>query len=175
MSWMAKLFETYECSVDREELSEGEQLMPISHTLQNAHINIVISGEGEFLRAKPLEKTQVVLPATERSAGRSSGEAPHPLADKIQYVAGDYEGFGGLKKAYYPGYKQQLAQWCESEFGHFAAKAVLQYVAKRNVVSDLVNCGVLFADEGILLTQWDKEQEQPTIFKALPKEKGMLD
>ncbi|MFT4928936.1 MAG: CRISPR-associated protein Csd1 [Phenylobacterium sp.] len=175
MSWMAKLYETYESNVDRKELAEGEQLMPISHTLQNAHINIVISGEGKFLEAIVLEKTQVVLPATEKSAGRSSGEAPHPLADKIQYVAGDYANFGGLKKAYYPGYEALLTRWCESEFAHPAAQSVLKYVAKRSVVSDLVNCGILHADDGILLTKWEKEQEQPAIFKALPKEKGMLD
>ena len=45
--------------------------MPISHTFQNAHINIVIDGEGNFKRATVLEKTQIVFPATEKSAGRS--------------------------------------------------------------------------------------------------------
>ncbi|HDH00796.1 MAG TPA: type I-C CRISPR-associated protein Cas8c/Csd1, partial [Nitrospirae bacterium] len=74
MSWMAKLYETYEAGMALD-LSDEEPLMPISHTLQNAHINIVIDGDGNFKRASVLEKTQIVLPATEKSAGRSSGEA----------------------------------------------------------------------------------------------------
>nr|WP_305909523.1 type I-C CRISPR-associated protein Cas8c/Csd1 [Methylomarinum sp. Ch1-1]MDP4522442.1 type I-C CRISPR-associated protein Cas8c/Csd1 [Methylomarinum sp. Ch1-1] len=97
MSWMEKLYRTYEAGI-RLDLKPEDRLMPISHTLQNAHINIVIDGEGNFKRAFVLEKTQIVLPATEKSAGRSSGEAPHPLADKIQYVAKDYPDFGGKKK-----------------------------------------------------------------------------
>ncbi len=99
MSWMATLYETYEQGMLLD--LPGEKLMPISHTLQNAHINIVIDNDGNFKRASVLKKTQVVLPATEKSAGRSSGEAPHPLADKIQYVAKDYPHYGGKKKAYF--------------------------------------------------------------------------
>jgi CRISPR-associated protein Csd1 len=174
MSWMAKLYETYEQGVKRGK-TEGPVLMPISHTLQNAHINMVIDGQGNFLRAEPLEKTQIILPATEKSAGRSSGEAPHPLADKIQYVAGDYAHFGGLKKAYFNGFKNLLGAWCGSEFTHPAIKAVLQYVSKATVVADLVKHGILHSEDGVLLTRWDKDEEQPPIFKILPKEKGQLD
>lgn len=97
MSWMQKLYQTYEAGVLLD-LPLEQQLMPISHTPQNAHINIVLDGEGNFRRAAVLEKTQIVLPATESSASRSSGEAPHALADKIQYVAKDYATFGGKKK-----------------------------------------------------------------------------
>ncbi len=50
MSWMAKLYETYEAGMQLD-LSGSEQLMPISHTPQNAHIKITIDGEGNFLRA----------------------------------------------------------------------------------------------------------------------------
>lgn len=63
MSWMAKLYETYEQGMALD-LPEDKRLMPISHTLQNAHINIQIDDNGNFLRAKVLEKTQIVLPAT---------------------------------------------------------------------------------------------------------------
>ncbi len=172
MSWMARLYQTYEQGMC---LDDEQKPMPISHTLQNAHINIVIDADGGFLRAQVLEKTQIVLPATERSAGRSSGEAPHPLADKIQYVAGDYAKFGGLKKAYYPGYEQQLQQWCDSEQGHWTAKAILKYVKKQTVVADLAERGILQLDDGVLLTKWASEDEQPLLFKVLPKEKGALD
>jgi CRISPR-associated protein Csd1 len=179
MSWMAKLFETYEQGI-KLDLPGDERLMPTSHTLQNAHINIVINGDGSFKRAKVLEKTQIVLPATESSAGRSSGEAPHPLADKVQYVAGDYARFGGLKKNYFNGYKAQLQSWCNSDFNHPKALAVYRYIEKESVVADLVGANICFIDSnGCLLTSWsdegDKENHTPLLFKVLPKEKGKLD
>ena len=48
MSWMATLYETYEQGMLLD--LPGEKLMPISHTLQNAHINIVIDNDGNFKR-----------------------------------------------------------------------------------------------------------------------------
>ncbi|WP_040820098.1 type I-C CRISPR-associated protein Cas8c/Csd1 [endosymbiont of Tevnia jerichonana] len=95
MSWMAKLYETYEAAMQLD-LDGDAKLMPISHTIQNAHIKIVIDGEGNFLRAEVLEKIPIIIPATEASAGRSGTKPPpHPLADKLQYVAKDYPKFGG--------------------------------------------------------------------------------
>lgn len=176
MSWLAKLYETYEQAQQLSaELPQEQQLMPVSHTPQNAHINIVIDGEGNFLRAEVLVKTQIVLPATEQSAGRASGPAAHALADKIQYVAGDYEQFGGLKKAAFELYFEQLGRWCNSEFGLPAVKSVYAYVSKRTVVADLVKCGVLYAENGVLLTKWQSSDETPLLFKVLPKEAGSLD
>ncbi len=174
MSWIQKLYETYELA---QALNLSEQgVMPISHTLQNAHINIVIDGEGNFKRAHVLEKTQVVLPATESSAGRSSGEAPHPLADKLQYVAQDYGAFGGKKKNYFEGYMKQLREWVESDYSHPKASAVFNYITKGCVIADLVSQHVCFVDEErVLLTKWEAETEQPLLFKVLPKEKGKLD
>ena len=96
MSWMEKLYQTYEAGVLLD-LPQAQLPMPTSHTLQNAHINIVINGEGNFKRASVLEKTQIILPATEDSACRGNNEAPHALADKLQYVAKDYGDFGGKK------------------------------------------------------------------------------
>ncbi len=177
MSWMAKLYETYESGM-RLDLSESEKPMPISHTLQNAHIKITIDSDGNFKRAEVLEKTQIVLPATEKSAGRSSGEAPHPLADKIQYVAKDYPKYGGKKPGYFDGFLKQLDGWCSSAHTHPKAQAVKKYVEKGAVVQDLVEHKILFVDEqGNLLLSWpkDSESDAPKIFKVLPKEKGMLD
>lgn len=55
MSWLEKLYETYEAGVHLD-FPEDKKLMPISHTLQNAHINIVIDEHGNFKRATVLEK-----------------------------------------------------------------------------------------------------------------------
>ncbi|MFQ3192927.1 MAG: CRISPR-associated protein Csd1 [Paraglaciecola sp.] len=171
---MAKLYETYEEAMTLD-LPNKQQLMPISHTLQNAHINVVISGDGNFIRAAVLEKTQVFLPATEKSAGRSSGISPHSLADKIQYVAGDYSDFGGLKKSGFNEYKALLTDWCESAFTHPAAQAVLQYVSKATMVADLIKHNILYAQNNTLLTKWSSDEEQPKLFRVLPKDKSLLE
>lgn len=175
MSWMAKLYETYEAGMALDLLDE-EKLMPTSHTLQNAHINIVIDGEGNFKRASVLEKTQIILPATEKSAGRS-GKAPppHPLADKLQYVAKDYPDFGG-KNSFYSQYQALLATWCEPDHVHPKAHAVLKYIEKGDVIEDLVAANILHVDERKRLRkEWSfevtAENPQPIIFKILPKKK----
>ncbi len=170
MSWMAKLYETYEQGM-RLEPTSGAKLMPISHTLQNAHINIAIDEKGNFKRGSVLEKTQVVLPATEKSAGRSSGEAPHPLSDKIQYIAKDYPDYGGKKKSYFPSYEKQLAEWCSSTYRHEKAVAVYEYIRKGQVIADLVSNHVLYVDyDNELLAYWPDEEDTspPLIFKVLP-------
>src|SRR5690554_890270 len=178
MSWMAKLYETYEQAIMRD-LPENKELMPISHTPQNAHINIQIDMDGQFLGAKVLEKTQIILPATEKSAGRSSGEAPHPLADKLQYVAADYAEFGGKKEPYYEGYLTQLKRWCESPSVHLKVQAVQKYVEKKQVIQDLVKAKVCYLDtDNKLLTSWldevTEENPLPLLFKVLPKRKESL-
>ncbi len=176
MSWMEKLYQTYEAGVLLG-LPQTQLPMPTSHTLQNAHINIVIDGEGNFKGASVLEKTQIVLPATEDSASRSSNEAPHGLADKLQYVAQDYASYGGKKKPYFESYKKQLQTWCKSAHSHDKVKAVYRYIEKGTVIKDLLAHHIVFVDSNnILLTQWNSDDgEQPKLFKVLPKEKGTLD
>lgn len=179
MSWMAKLYETYEASM-RLELPESDQPLPISHTLQNAHIKITIDGEGNFKRGEVLEKTQVILPATEKSAGRSSGEAAHPLADKIQYIARDYPQYGGKKPGYFDGYLKQLDKWCSSTSSHSKALAVKKYVEKGTVVHDLVKNKILIiGDDNNLLCPTtenlkeyfdNNELDRPKIFSVINKD-----
>ena len=48
MSWMAKCMKLMKRAWHWT--SDDEKLIPISHTLQNAHINIVIDGNGNFKR-----------------------------------------------------------------------------------------------------------------------------
>ena len=97
MSWIHKLYETYEQCV-RAPQFDSNPLLPIGHTTQKAHIEITVDGEGNFLRANVITKTDqlTVVPCTENSGGRS-GKKPvnHPLCDKLQYVAGDFINFGG--------------------------------------------------------------------------------
>lgn len=176
MSWMARLYETYEAGMHLD-LPDEQQLMPISHTYQNAHIRATIDGSGNFLRAEVLEKTQIILPATEQSSGRTSGEAPHPLADKIQYVAKDYTDYGGKKKSFFQSYFDQLNDWAESDLANNKIRAVRDYVAKGNLIQDLIDQQVLHIDEsGVLLIRWPENSgAPPALFKVLPKQKGILD
>lgn len=183
MSWMQKLFETYEACASNRDYTEPPQvedggkeapaLMPVSHTSQQAQIHIVLDGQGNFVRAELLPpKTQFILPATEDSAGRTSGDAPHPLDDKIHYCAKDYEGG---KKNLYAMYAEQLQAWCDSPYGHPKAKAVYAYVSRGMLVHDLLACGILHADaSGALLTapaEEDKDSGKDSIFSRLQPKK----
>lgn len=178
MSWLSRLYETYN-KAQQLDISDDLKPLPISHTLQNTHIKVTVDALGNFKRAEVLEKTQVVLPATEKSAGRSGRTPPpHPLADKIQYVSKDYSDFGGLKPSFFNEYFELLSGWCESGLAPEQVLAVKTYVEKGAVISDLVKNGVLFVDsENKLLTSWPKssDEEPPRIFKVLPKDSGGLD
>ena len=177
MSWMQKLYRTYESILEQGVTNDAEPLTPVGHTIQNAHIVIVIDGQGNFQTARVMPpKTAILLPATESSENRTSGEAPHPLADKIQYVAKDYADYGGEKKAYFDGYLKQLKAWCESPFAHPKVQAVLHYVAKGRVVADLVEAGIFpFDSDGKVLNKWETEGDAPSIFSVLPKTKGEIE
>ena len=177
MSWMQKLYRTYESILEQGVTDDTEPLTPVGHTIQNAHIAIVIDGQGNFQTARVMPpKTAILLPATESSENRTSGEAPHPLADKIQYVAKDYSNYGGEKKAYFDGYLKQLKAWCESPFAHPKVQAVLHYVAKGRVVADLVEAGIFpLNSEGKVLNKWEAEGDAPPIFSVLPKTKGEIE
>ena len=177
MSWMQKLYRTYESILEQGITDDAEPLTPVGHTIQNAHIVIVIDGQGNFQTAHIMpSKTAILLPATESSENRTSGEAPHPLADKIQYVAKDYANYGGEKKAYFEGYLNQLKAWCESPFAHPKVQAVLHYVAKGRVVADLVEAGIFQLDSGgKVLNKWEAEGDAPPIFSVLPKTKGEIE
>ncbi len=170
MSWLLRLFETYERCAGREP-DGAPKLMPVSHTPQQAHLEITLDGMGNLKRAQVLPKVETVIPATEKSANRTVGEAAHPLADKVQYVAGDYPNFGGKKNGYFPSYLKQLEAWCDSSNSHPKARAVLAYVRKGTVVNDLIERQLLVARNGVLLTSWDGDGPEPLIFKQLTAKK----
>ena len=185
MSWIQTLYETYEACAGKD-FPNSDPLLPIAHTTQQAHIEIVLDGEGNFRRAALVQKenASTVLPATESSAGRTSGEAAHPLSDKIQYCAGDYAHFGGQKKPYFASYLTQLKAWCESPYAHPKAKAVLVYVEKRTLIADLAQHGVLVVADGILAvneksggekSRSENDASPPGIFKLLVAKDGAQD
>jgi len=141
-------------------------LLPICHTTQKAQIEIAIDGNGNFRRARvvPKNEARTIIPCTEDSGGRTSGEAAHPLCDKLQYVAQDYSERGGSKKPYSASYISQLEKWCNSEFSDSKAIAILKYVRKGNVIGDLIRHQVLLVGEdGKLLKKLEKKKGETTL------------
>jgi CRISPR-associated protein Csd1 len=179
MSWLQKLNDTYVQCKGRE--PDGSQpMMPICHTTQLAQIEIVLDGEGRFRRAAVLDKEQAttLVPCTEKSGGRS-GTKPenHPLSDKLQYVAADFQKFGGdvtsgfAKDPASPhrDYLKSLSDWASAQ-PNPKLDAVLTYVKSGSVMSDLLRSGVLpaDADTGMLLKTWSGDKKlAPPIFKVL--------
>jgi CRISPR-associated protein Csd1 len=160
---MQRLYETYEsCQSMIGVVSDekGVPLLPICHSTQQAQIEIAIDLDGNFKHARvvPKSEARTIIPCTESSGGRTSGEAPHPLCDKLQYVAADYKKYGGSKAYYFNSYQELLEEWCNSENSHPKAKAVLKYVKRGNTIKDLINNKVLFVGKnGNLLDKWDKK------------------
>lgn len=168
MSWIQKLYETYEQSKGHEPAG-SERLLPVSHTLQQAHVEVTLDSQGNYKSARMLGKEETVIPATESSAGRTGKTPPaHPLCDKVQYCAGDYTNMGGGKPSFYSDYEKQLAAWCASEYSHPKAESVLAYVRKKRLISDLVAEKIMYVGaDGKLLNNWSGDAPAPEVFKVL--------
>lgn len=171
MSWIQKLYETYEnCQsmIGKVAPEKDVPLLPISHTTNKAQIEIVIDHQGNFKRARvvPKDYARTIIPCTESSGGRTSGESPHPLCDKLQYVAKDYTEFGGSKDSYFGSYKSELEKWCNT---HPKVLAVFEYIKKGHVIQDLIAQKVLIiGDDGKLIEKPEKKSKDvPDIFKVL--------
>ena len=179
MSWLIGLYETFENNQALRQAPE-DPLLPICHTTQQAHIEVVLSGKGEFLRASvvPRENNTTLIPCTEVSASRS-GTKPknHPLCDKLQYLAGDFAEYGGRvtsgfakdPQEPYRFYLQDLRDWANSDCWHPKLRAILSYVEKGTLMGDLINYAILPVDvDGKVLSEWTSQDEAPKIFGVLP-------
>lgn len=176
MSWAQKLSETYDnCQAEVGIFYEDKTpLLPIYHSTQQAHIEVVIDSDSNFRRARVIEDKKdatTIIPCTESSAWVANGRDPHLLFDKLKYVAGDYEQYSNGKSEF-DKYIKNLEDWCNSEFGHPTVKIILKYLNRRSLIYDLVFEGLLFVNEkNMLIEEWkDKDAEAPTIFKVSPKQ-----
>ncbi len=173
---MQKLYETYEnCSdIAGLETHEGKVvLLPIAHTLLRAHITVALDAQGNLLDAVVQEDVMgTVAPCTEASESRSgTNPPPHPLFDKLQYLAGDYDAYTDEKGQgagrFYGAYLRQLGEWCSSKNSHPKVEAVFRYVQKGSLIEDLVSRRVLHTDDhGVLLDKWlEDRRTAPPIFQ----------
>lgn len=184
MSWLLNLYETYQANMDQVgkiEKKYNDQeftLLPISHTTQNAHIEVEITEDGEFHSARVIDKSDAstLIPCTEDSASRAGSKiAPYPLHDKLSYVAGDFVAYGGKIKKEEPFtyYIAQLQEWAESPYATAKVKSIYKYLSKKQLIKDLVAQKILYLDaDGNLIETWDKKYEslhgeKPPIFSVV--------
>lgn len=154
MSWLQRLYQTYELASQNKEIQAQEiSLMPYYHVNQNVQIIVTINDKGDFVNADicrdgngKVKSSYFVIPATNPSANRTSKPVAHPLSDKLQYVGKDFFEHSDNKKDLYPLYEQELSAWCSSKYANSKAKAILKYVQKGTLVKDLLHANVLIAD-----------------------------
>ena len=135
MSWMEKLYQTYEQGINLDASSPW----PISHFVKTAHIEVVIDGNGNIKNDRITllsgEDSLTLIPATEASAGRAGAKiAPHPLCDELGYCAPDFPDAIPARSS---AYLNQLEEWCLSEYTHPKILAISNYLAKRSLWQDL--------------------------------------
>lgn len=160
MSWIHALYDTYNSLEQEKDIFRHKGLLKMAHSTQNAHVEMTIDIEGNFKNAEFVEKERAstVIPVSEASASRSSGVTPHPLFDKLKYIAGDYEVYSKEKNAkHHEAYMTLLNDWCESDYSDDRIKAIYHYLNKGSIIKDLVNSNILSTNETNMLTKkWDK-------------------
>ncbi|PZD95907.1 type I-C CRISPR-associated protein Cas8c/Csd1 [Paenibacillus sambharensis] len=180
MTWLAKLYQTYENNLEAvgkfKKRYNGQEytLLPVSHTTQSAQIEVILDHNGNFRHAEVVDKSDAstLIPCTEASSNRTSAPVPHPLHDKLVYVAGDYRSYGGVVKKGDPhaDYMRQLREWCDSPYGHDKVQCVYRYLMKGTLIADLVRQQILHVDENnSLIERWssDRPGEKPKIYNVL--------
>jgi len=187
MSWMQKLYETYNhCAAWIGEYPpDGKRpLAPLCHITKDAHIVVVLDEDGNILGARSItnrNEMTTIIPATEESASKSGGTpASHPFVEELRYVAKDFIDCGGkVPKAYqekenggkkkrdtreiHEQYRSLLSDWCNSQFSHPKANAVLKYIEKGTLVKDLAWYGILYLGaDGKFLAKKDVKRTKDT-------------
>jgi len=128
LSWFCNLVDTYDRLSDIVGIpdKDGNILLPLNHTMKITDICVTISSNGSF-RFAELSKLPIIIPCTEKSStGRTSGIAPHPLHEELQYLA--------ISKHHHEEYIKQLAAWSGL---HCKVKLVHKYIIGGTLISDL--------------------------------------
>ena len=152
LSWTDELMRAY----DILNSTNDRNLLPLCHSTQNAQITIDINSDGTipsigFAEKVEKEDAVTIIPVTEDSSSRGAGINPHPLADKLIYIAGDYPEYADVKKSdnsdYYNAYIENLKKWCESGSAPQEVKAVYTYLSKGTIIADLIDAGIFTLNE----------------------------
>lgn len=146
MSLMDMLYHTYECAMKVNDADFTENY-PLFHTKIKAPIVVWISENAEFQHAGYIEdksRMEINVPCTEKSAGRSgTNPVPHPLFDKLSYLAGDGELFGVDNGGKFESYIRELQAWCDSNAANSYVDTIFRYLSKKRLLTDLYAAGLI--------------------------------
>lgn len=163
MGWMKQLYQTYEnLKKNKEALKECSMpLVPVSHTVQTAHLEIILDESGKIRRMEEISKDEAltICPCTENSICRTSKNAPHMLYDNLKNVAGDAADYFHNEKyrEKFVLYCSQLKEWCDDPLCPRDVHSIYNYVIKGNMIEDIIRYGVLKEEDGKL--KWNGRSE----------------
>ena len=176
MSWIQKLFETYQACHAMDEERKARP-WPVSHFVKQAHIEVVLDGDGNFRkgRTRKLEwnEAATLIPATEKSAGRTAGVAPHPLCEEVGYMATDLPEQAHLQDI--KNYVWSLEDFCASVPAESFTKAHTRLKELTQSYKQWLGLGdtSLSNEESELADEADDDDEDGTTPKVADLEKAL--
>lgn len=146
MSWANELYQVYELV----QKTNDAELLPIYHSMVNAHIEVTLDTNGNFKGAEfvSLEDAATIIPDTGK-AKTGKTPPPYPFAESLKYLAGDWNKFAVAildNSKFYDSYIEQLRDWKNSVYSHPAVNAVFQYISKKELLADLIKSNRLKLD-----------------------------
>ena len=105
-----------------------ENIIPIAHTRIKPNIKVLLDESGNFVGATLNEQDRFTIPCTIESESRTSGCAPHPIHDNMQYLCNEYNDPKCKEKN--ESYMKQLGEYIE-EVDDELAKSVYKISRKR--------------------------------------------
>ena len=153
MGLMKQAYDTY-CAMEKQyagvyDANIKEPLIPVSHQITNADLEITLDFEGNLLDARTVEKEDAatIIPVTELSSGRTGDTScAHPLCDQIRF-------FSPMYPAKYEAYLTQLHRWEQSSYSHPKLSAIARYVEKGSILEDMARLGLITLKENGLPTK----------------------
>lgn len=146
MGLMKQAYDTY-CTLEAKYCGvyglEKEPLVPVSHQIAKAEIEITLNADGQLLDARQVGKDEaaIIMPVTEASAGRTGDTScAHPLCDQIRFLSPQYP-------QKYEAYLTQLHKWEKSPYSHPKLNAIARYVEKGTILEDMERFGVIARGE----------------------------
>ena len=146
MGLMKQAYDTY-CTLEAKYCGvyglEKEPLVPVSHQIAKAEIEITLNADGQLLDARQVGKDEaaIIMPVTEASAGRTGDTScAHPLCDQIRFLSPQYP-------QRYEAYLTQLHKWEKSPYSHPKLNAIARYVEKGTILEDMERFGVIARGE----------------------------
>ena len=146
MGLMTQAYDTY-CAMEKQYVGvygeAKEPLVPVSHQIAKADLEITLDSEGNLLDARQVDPKEAttIIPVTEQSAGRTGDTCcAHPLCDQLRFFSPRYP-------AKYEAYLTQLHRWEGSPYSHPKLSAIAGYVEKGSILEDMSRLGLISLDE----------------------------